>query len=230
MATKCFSQVRGRVVRVTRLDACGEPVPGQFAVAVSNRISSVALEEVTEEGNNVRERNFADELFIKDDGYASTLGYGATINLLGVDPDLIAIFTDQRVVKNALGHVVGFAGNTSINLDDFAFALEIWTKLGDSVCDPSGNRQWGYTPFPYLKGGRLGGFTFENGAVSFTINGAQTRDGNRWGVGPYDVDLDAGGNPAPLFEPLDPNDAFQNLMVSLDPPAASCGAFALASV
>ena len=29
--------------------------------------------------------------------------------------------------------------------------------------------------------------------MQFTISGAQTRDGNGWGVGPYDVDRDENG-------------------------------------
>ncbi len=104
------------------------------------------------------------------------------------------------------------------------------SRLAGSACDPSGNRKWGYTPFPFLKGGRLGGFAFENGPVSFTISGAQTRDGNGWGVGPYDVDRGEDGLPAPLFTPLGVNTAFRNVVVTLDPPEPSCGAFALASV
>ncbi len=232
MPTKCFAQVRGSVIRVTRLDACGDPDPGLSAVAVSKRISSISLDEVSADGSDIREKNFGDELCIVDDGFASLIGYSVDVNLCGVDPDLISIFTGQPVVKNAAGDVVGFRADTGIDLDSFGFALEIWTRIAGGACDPSGNRPWGYTVLPFIKGGRLGGFSFENGAVQFTVQGARTRNGNGWGVGPYDVDLSAGTAPnftaGPLFEPLSPNTAFENLMVYVDPPAASCGAFALA--
>lgn len=229
MATKCYAQVRGSVIRVTRLDACGEPDPGTAAVVVSKKISTITVDEVTEDGTNIRERNFGDEMCVVDDGYTSVIGYTNDIALCGVDPDLISVFTGQPVVRNAAGDVVGFDVNTDIDLDSFGFSIEVWSKIAGAACDPSGNRQWGYTVFPFLKGGRLGGFSFENAAVQFTITGAQTRDGNAWGVGPYDVDRNALGAPAPLFTPLGENTAYRNILVSLDPPEASCGAFSLAS-
>lgn len=230
MGTKCFAQVRGSVIRVTRLDACGNPDPGASAVVVSKRVSSVSIDEVTEDGTDIRERNFGDELCVVDDAYTQILGYTADIALCGVDPNLITALTGQPLVTNAAGDVVGFDATTSVDLDSFGFALEVWSRIAGEACAPSGHRLWGYTPFPFLKGGRLGGFSFENGAVSFTVSGAKSRDGNGWGVGPYDVDRDAMGNPAPLHTPLGPNTHYRNIVVTLDPPAPSCEAMALASV
>lgn len=229
MVTKCYSQVRGKVIRATRLDACGNPDPGQSAVVVSKRISTVTIDEETEDGTNIRERNFGDELCVVDDSPTAIIGYTGEIALCGVDPDLISLFTGQPVVRNAAGDVVGFDVTTGIDLDGFGFALEVWSKIAGQACGIEGNRAWGYTVFPFFKGGRLGGFSFENGQVQFTISGARTQDGNGWGVGPYDVDRDAGGNPAPLHTPLGENTHFRNVLVTLDPPEASCGAFALAS-
>lgn len=231
MATKCYAQVRGSVIRATRLDACGNPDPGLSAVVVSKRISTITIDAVTEEGTNIRDRNFGDEICVDDEGNTQTLGYSGDIALCGVDPDLISLFTGNPVVKNAAGDVVGFDVNTDIDLDGFGYSLEIWSKIAGGACDPSGNRLWGYTVFPFFKGGRLGGFSFEGGSsVQFTITGARTRDGNGWGVGPYDVDLGVGGVPAPMHEPLSENTAWRNIQVALTPPAASCGAFALGSI
>lgn len=229
MSTECYAQVRGRVIRVTRLDGCGVPDPGASAVVVSKRISTVTVDEVTDDGTNIRERNFADELCIVDDAFTTVIGYTADINLCGVDPDLVSLLTGQPVVLNAAGNIVGFDATTEVDLDSFGFSLEVWSRIAGSACDPSGNRKWGYTVLPYLKGGRIGGFSFENGPVSFTIAGAQTRDGNGWGSGPFDVDRDESALPIPLFTPLGVNTHYRNILVTLDPPEASCGAFALAS-
>jgi hypothetical protein len=229
MSTKCYAQVRGSVIRVTRLDACGNPDPGASAVVVSKRVSTVTIDEVTDDGTNIRERNFGDELCIVDDAFTQIIGYTADIALCGVDPDLVSLLTGQPVVLNAAGDIVGFDATTSVDLDSFGFSLEVWSRIANSACEPGGNRPWGYTVFPFLKGGRVGGFSFENGAVQFTIAGAQTRDGNGWGVGPYDVDRDDTLAPAPLNTPLGENTHYRNTLVTLDPPAASCGAFALAS-
>jgi hypothetical protein len=229
MPTKCYAQVRGSVIRVTRLDACGNPDPGASAVVVSKRVSTITIDEVTDDGTNIRERNFGDELCVVDDAYTQIIGYTADIALCGVDPDLVSLLTGQPVVTNAAGDIVGFDATTSVDPDAFGFAIEVWSRIAGAACDPSGNRPWGYTVLPFLKGGRLGGFSFENGAVQFTISGAQTRDGNGWGVGPYDVDRDGANAPAPLNEPLSEATHYRNILVTLDPPEAACGAFALAS-
>ena len=229
MVTECYAPVRGSVIRVTRLDSCGVPDPGESAVVVSKRISSVTIDEVTEEGTNVRERNFGGEMCIVDDADTDVIGYTADIALCGVDPGLIGLLTRQPVVLNAAGDIVGFDATTTVDMDDTAFALEIWSRLAGSACAPSGFRKWGYTVFPYLKGGRIGGFSFENGPVQFTISGARTIDANGWGVGPFDVDRDEADAPSPLFTPLPEFAHFRNIVVTLDPPAAACGAFALAS-
>ena len=133
MATLCSSPVRGSVIRVTRLDACGNPDPGASAVAVSKRISSVTIEEVTDDGTNIRERNFGDELCVVDDAFTSIVGYTAEVALCGVDPGLVGLFTGQPVVLNHAGDIVGFDATTSVNLDDFGFSLEIWSRLAGSA-------------------------------------------------------------------------------------------------
>lgn len=229
MATECYAQVRGSVIRVTRLDSCGNPDPGASAVVVSKRISTVTIDEVTEDGTDIRERNFGDELLIKDDAFTQIVGYTADIALCGVDPDLVGLLTGQPVVSDAAGNIVGFDATTTVDLDSFGFSLEVWSRLAGVACDPSGFRPWGYTVFPFLKGGRIGGFSFENGAVQFTISGAQTRDGNGWGVGPFDVDRNVSNLPSPLHTALGTNTHYRNIKVRLDPPTASCGATALAS-
>jgi hypothetical protein len=188
MPTKHYAQVRGSVIRVTRLDSCGNPVTGASSVVVSKRVSTVTVDEVTEDGTDVRERNFADELCIVDDAKTAIIGYTVDVALCGVDPELISFMTGQPTVTNAAGDIVGFDVNSDIDLDGFGFAIEVWSRISGVACGSAGSRPWGYTVFPFLKGGRLGGFSFENGAVQFTVSGAQTRDGNGWGVGPFNVD------------------------------------------
>jgi hypothetical protein len=69
MTDQCYAQVRGSVIRVTKVDSCGNPDPGDAAVVVSKRVSTVTIDEVTDDGTNIRERNFADELCIVDDAF-----------------------------------------------------------------------------------------------------------------------------------------------------------------
>ena len=49
MATKCFTVVRGKRLRVTRLDDCGNPPPSEAenALVVTNGFSTVSLSSDT---------------------------------------------------------------------------------------------------------------------------------------------------------------------------------------
>lgn len=230
MATKKIKMVRGQVVRVTRLDACGIPDPGASAVAVTDGIQSITFEELTDAGTDIRVRNFADRLCLRDDANEEFIGYQGTATLCGVDPGFVNILTRQEQVTNAAGDIVGVDVKTGVDLQDTSFALEVWTRLADNVCGDSGYRGWGYNVFPFLKGGRLSAPSFENGPSDLTITGFKTYDGNGWGSGPFDVDRDDAGLPIPLFTPLDPNTHWRMVIVNLDPPLPQDGAFPLASV
>jgi hypothetical protein len=126
-------------------------------------------------------------------------------------------------------------------LSPVSFGLEVWSRLAGQVCGPSisvgfdeggfdmggfggvgdvgGNRDYGYTLFPHLRGGRLGGFTFSNGLVSFNIRGAQTRKAPRWNVGPYDLE----GPYMRLVTPVSRNTMFRQTLTVAPPPTDHCG-------
>jgi hypothetical protein len=48
---KCLSLVKGRRIRLTRLDACGRPVYGESSAVVSKGFISVAFTANTNAGN-----------------------------------------------------------------------------------------------------------------------------------------------------------------------------------
>lgn len=218
----CFVPVRGSVLRVTKLDACGAPLVTGPIVAVTKRVSSVALEEVSDAGTSVVERNTEGEIVYVAGATVDVVGYSASIELMGVDTAVVEALTGQPIVRNAAGDVAGFDATTSVQIDAFGFSVEVWSRLAGAPCDPLGQRLWGYTLFPFFKGGRLGGFSFANGAVNLTITGAQTRGGSKWGVGPYDVDRNASGIPSRLHTPVSPDTHYRSVVVALDPPQASC--------
>lgn len=97
--------------------------------------------------------------------------------------------------------------------------------LGDTSPDYSVTfRQWGYTLFPWLKGGYLSGFTFSNGLVSFGLRGARTQRGSKWGRGPYAIDAEG----AHLIEPVGRKTNWRTTIVTADPPEIGCGVMQLA--
>lgn len=226
MKTICASYVRGRVLRVTRLDSCGRPVEGDDSVVVSKGWTSVAYTANTDDGEEIKVPNAANETCVYVPAEPAFLGYGVEITFCNVDPDLYALLTGQRTLVDANGNVVGFAMDTAVKAGDVHFSLEVWAgSPGGANCDnPGAGASYGYILLPLLQGGVVGDFTIENDAVTFTISGAATLDGNRWGQGYYNVVLDGTGEPALLVESVSQTEHLVLLNTGMAPPAAMCGA------
>lgn len=218
--------IRGRAARVTRLDSCGRVVYGEYNHAVSEGIVTTTFTPNTTETEEVNVTAFTGRRCIYEPSVQELAGYSVDIEFCQVDFELFEIITGQTLVLDADGKVVGLELDTSISLEDKGFALETWTgAVGTDVCDdPDAQGEFGYFLAPYLKGGIVGGIEVTNGAITFTITGASTRDGNRWGNGPYAVELDALGEAGPLYQAVSPTAALRLMVVSVLPPLEAVGA------
>lgn len=223
MATKCLSLVKGRRIRVTRLDDCGRPVYGESSQAVSSGVISVALTANTTDSDEINVTNFAGDVCVFEPSVTSLTGYGVEIQFCEVDPDLFALVTGQDPYQ-AGADTIGFTVNSKQGQAG-GFALELWAGAagGDACSNPDAQGNYGYLVLPFLRGGIIGDFTVENGAVTFTITGANTRDGNAWGVGPYNDVYVTGSTLGPLPSALDSNDHLLMVLGNAAPPAAACG-------
>lgn len=216
-----FALIRGRALRATRLDGCGNPVPGPDSVVSTKGFISVGLTANTEEGEPISVPNANGDICISDTPPPKFTGYGVEINLCGVNPNLVNLFTGQPLVYDAEAvnpAVIGFRVNSKVNLDNSGFALELWSGVPAAACEPGVGQQYGYLLIPFIKGGVLGDLTVENGPVNFVVTGAQSKDGSNWGVGPYNVTLDEDGQEAPLTEPITPGDHLHVQVTSVPPP------------
>ena len=231
MTTQCFSLVRGRVMRVTKLDNCGRPVQSACSTVVSDGFVSVAFTANTEEGETISVTNAAGKVCVRDAACPSFTGYTVELTFCEVDPDLLALVTNQNSVYNQKTmDAVGFRMNSDISGCDAGFALEIWSNVPGVACDPDNpNAQgaFGYLLVPFLQGGVLGDFTIENDAVSFVVSGAATKTGSGWGTGPYDVVGDETGAAGKLAEPIDKGDHVHIEVTEVAPPDPTCGCVAL---
>lgn len=227
--TKCLSLVKGRRIRVTKLDGCGRPVFGECSQAVSKGFISVAFTANTLETDEVNITNAAGERCIYEPSETSLTGYSLEIQFCEVDPELFSLVTGQPVTFDASGvNVNGFDIDTATSLSAGGFALELWAGAANTdACATEGAQgSFGYLLVPFLKGGIVGDFTVENGGVTFTLTGASTRDGNAWGVGPYaDIMLsdDPVPVPGPMTSPVAATTALRTMIVDVAPPAAACG-------
>jgi hypothetical protein len=230
MATKCFSLVRGRVLRVTKLDGCGAVSLGPTSMVTSDGFITVTFTANTDEGETISVTNAAGRVCILDEPCPKFTGYDVEVAFCGVDPDLYALMTGQPVVLDGATptpNAVGFKMNTDVDACATGFALELWSNVPSAVCAPGTGVSYGYMLIPFLKGGVIGDFTIGNDAVNFTMTGAKSKDGNAWGVGPYKVVPNATGASSTLLTALAANDHLLVQLTTIAPPAATCGGAAV---
>ena len=218
--------IKGRKIRVTRLDGCGRPVYGEYGQAVSEGIVTVNFTANTVETDEINVPNFSGEVCVYEPSVTTLAGYGLEIEFCAVDLDVFEMITGQSLVFDYSGNVVGLEVDTKIEVDDMGFALEVWAgaPVGDVCEDPNAQGSFGYILLPRLEGGYLGDFSIENGSITFTVTGASTREGNQWGTGPYSVMLDDDGLPAVLSQAVSKTAALRLQLVNMTPPATALGA------
>jgi hypothetical protein len=233
MTATCDSEYQGLVVRLTRLDECGNIVAGACGYATSKGFIKVGLEKDEEEGEAIAPKLANGERCFYRKTRPQLNGYGVDIEFCNVDPELFEIATGVTLVTDdAVAPVThGFAVD-SASYGDANFALELWTNLALNDCTVGGTtRRWGYLLLPWLTGGT---FTppdsIENKEVNFSISGAMTQDGNQWGIGPYDIQLDKNGDPSPLYTALSATSHLLKWKVNVAPPTPTCGCQTLSPV
>lgn len=211
--------IRGRAMRATRLDGCGAPVLGPDSQVTTKGFISVAATANSNAGTAIQIENANGERMVDETPVPRFTNYSLEITFVNVDPALLSLLSGMPVVMSADGtEIIGFDQDDEIDVEATAFALEVWTGIGGAACDEDGDPLYGYMLWPFVKGGMIGNVTVENGNITFPITGAQTKKGNAWGSGPYDVQDDEDGNPGPLVDALAPTRHFRHIKTTVAPP------------
>lgn len=223
MATRCFTPVLGKRMRVITLDECGNvPASGALdSVVVTDGFISVTLSSEVEDGTEIITKKADGSLCVNEMTAASFKRFTIESEFCGVDPGLLSVTTNAEIYENyeavAAGIVVPEGTITK------KFSMELWTGLSGEACAEGDEEASGYLLLPFVQAGVMGDLTVDGeNAVSFMMTGSYTKGGNTWGVGPYDVMFD-GVTPAPLPTALDPLDHLLLIAVGLAPPASVCG-------
>src|SRR5690606_20711177 len=116
------------------------------------------------------------------------------------------------------GEPIGYDADVAVDRKNKGLALEAWTQISQDSCEEGEGLSYGYLLFPFMRQGAHGDFTIENAAITFSVTGLSTRSGNAWGVGPYDVMLDADGTPSPLLTPLTKTNHHRMFVTQVPPP------------
>lgn len=223
MPTKILKSIKGNVVRLTRLDACGAPVVGSCSSIVSECFISVTLSGEFEAGTEFVQKNAWGELCINDLDPDVLKRVNVAMQFAELNPDALDFVTDSNTVVSG-GSNIGSTWGTALNSN--AFALEVWTKASGAACS-TGSPSWGYFLVPYCKNGKLDGdLTIQNDVLTVSLM-AQAfpapDDGtgkSTWDDGPYASN--------PFIVTFPENEVFGFVTTTVQPPADTAGCVAIA--
>ena len=221
MATRSHKIVRGKRIRVTRLNDCGTPPDSgePCAFVVTKGFVTVTMSPQNEEGEEILLLNADGELCVNDQSRHNFKRWNLSMELCDIDPELVALITRVTLEEDADGNVVGFRSVEGRIDEEFAF--ELWSGIGDQDCQ--NGEEYGYLLFPFVAGGTFADLTIENGVATLTIENAFTKTGGLWDVGPYDVVPDEYNAPAPLGVAIQDGEHHVQRLTTIAPPSATAG-------
>jgi hypothetical protein len=212
MATKILKSIKGKTVRLTRLDSCGAVVEGSCTTVVADCFVSVTLSGEFEAGDEYIQKNAWGELCINDKDPDILKRVNVSINFAEINPDALDILTAANPVVSG-GTTIGSTWSAEPN--ESAFALEVWTKRTGVDCsgpDP----EYGYFVVPFVRNGKIDGdLAIENGVLTMTVMGEGFPAPASWGTSPY--------LPNPFLQPFPAGDLFGMVVTTVQPPADSEG-------
>lgn len=223
MPTQCFQPIRGKRIRATRLDECGNAPSGGTpeSQVTTDGFISVSLTSEVESGVEIVTRKADGSLCVNDRGPDSFKRFTVGIGFCGVDPGLFDLVTNAVGYNDWNGDVNGIV--VPEGTVDTKFALELWTGLTGAACPTGVEEASGYMLLPFVNAGVLGDLEINGeNSIDFTMTGAFTMGGNTWGTGPYEV-MDNAGSADVLPSPLDPSDHLLLTQTGISPPPVVCG-------
>lgn len=225
MATECLKPIKGKVMRVTKLDSCGAFTAAAKSVVTTAGFVSVAQTMNYRDPDEYEVVNANGDLCINERTAGKLKWIDLVITFCEVDPELLNLMTGAPLVLDDAGtpNAIGFRTRegTTGNV-----GLEVWTDLAGSSACSGGGRRYGYVLFPWVTDGQISDVTIENAAASFVVN-ARTSANSQWGVGPYNVWTDATPAPAKLLTAINALDHRHIQTTNIAPPTPVCGATAL---
>lgn len=212
--------VEGDRIRITRVDACGRPVYGECNSVVTDGLVTIKLTPEVQEGEAKQTTNFAGRNCINRPGKDVVSYWSVEIVWCAINFAAFSMINPTyRLRYNDAGEVIGYYASNEVD-DSAGYAVEIWAQVdgaADACSGESAEGAWAYIPVPWIAGGTPGEIAIGGeDSVTFTTTG-KTRDGSRWGRGPYNVEI-VNGIPAPLGLALDPDEPYGFIVTTVPPP------------
>lgn len=225
MPATCFTPIKARVARITRLDVCGNPVTGAGNQVVFDGFTQITPSPEYEEGEEFLTKKANGEPCVneKDPNFLKRVGLDVT--LCQIDPDAIVIMTGERLLVTG-GPATGTGVMFGEGLLTARFSLEVWQPLAGTVCSTSGAQLFAYWVFPNVGNAMIGDWNVENAPTEFSISADTKAAATGWGFGPGPSTF--GSAPKYLPSAVATDEHFGFNVSAVPPPVAStCGAITL---
>jgi hypothetical protein len=218
MATKTLNSLKGRVIRLTRLDPCGTPVVGLCSTIVTAGFITVGFAPEVESGEEYTQKNAWGDFCISEKDADRNKWVNVTVSMCEVNPDVLDLLGGGNPISDGtdtIGASFGQSNNTE------AFAIEVWTKQAGGSCE-GGQPEWGYFVAPFCINGAMDGeVTIENGTLEVSLKGEGQPATDAWGVGPY------GDNPLLTVDGFPEGDLWAVVRTTTQPPETTEGCAAI---
>lgn len=219
MATKMLNSLKGRVIRLTRLDECGSPKIGTCSTIVTAGFITVEFAPEIESGEEYTQKNAWGDFCISEKDADRTKWVNVSMSLCEVNPDVLDLVGGGKPIISG-SDTIGASFGQDNSLE--AFAVEVWTKQAGGSCE-GGNPEWGYFVAPFCINGAIdGSITIENGVLTVGLKGEGQAATDAWGVNPY---LD---NPLITEDGFPEGDLWAVARTTVQPPEPTDGCVALA--
>ena len=225
--------VRGKRVRVTKVDRCGMPIAGEQSVLVTKGFVTVSFTQAMKDAEDLEQTNADGEICVADRTAPQVRWGNVEINLCEVDTELFGMMTGMPQVLDYANESVGFRISREIQTDQ-GFAFELWSGTAGDDCDEpedddiltatTPSLDYGYWLAPAVVEATLGDIEIGASVSTFTVSGRAVA-GPRWGRGPFNVvPTDEANTAGRLLAPMKRDQYVHVQRTSIAPPEVTSGA------
>jgi hypothetical protein len=214
--TRCYTPIKGRILRVVLLTECGVPVTGTgSAQIVTSGFTQVQSSAQYESGDEYIAKTADAALCVNEKDDDILKRFELTTDVCAIDPGMVATVVSPARLLTSSEAPTGTGFALAEGASTTHFSLEVWQRVaGSGACDASGAQRYVYNAWPHLRNGKIGDYQIaaEQSALQFIAESKAVS--TLWTVGnPW---LGAGA------VTIVPDHWFQNL-TTVAPPTAACG-------
>lgn len=157
--TRCYTPIKGLMMRVILLDDCGVPVTGTSgAMIVTKGFTQVAPTAQYETGERQFTRLADGTVCVNEKDPDALTHFEVAIDLCTIDPGLVANSISPARLLTASESPTGTGFAMAEGAATTHWSLEVWQKVaGRARCDANGTQRYVYNAWPHLTDGKLGG-------------------------------------------------------------------------